>query len=107
MSEPRSRQHPLWQLILMRWRVFSREPASVFWAYGFPLVLALVLGMAFRNRKPEPIDAVVQEGPAAVETAAALNARGVRASVASEKESFEWLRVGRVSIVVIPGATRV
>jgi ABC-type multidrug transport system permease subunit len=102
-----SRQHPLWQLILMRWRVFSREPASVFWAYGFPLVLALVLGMAFRNKKPEPVWAAVQAGPAAEQTAAALESHGVHAFVADDRAAFEALRVGRVSLVVIPGATRV
>ena len=42
-------QHPLWQLTLMRWRIFSREPAAIFWTYGFPLLLALALGIAFRN----------------------------------------------------------
>src|SRR5437588_8106208 len=102
-----SRSRPLWQLVLMRWRVFSREPASVFWAYGFPLVLALVLGMAFRNRKPEPIDAAVQAGRAAEKMAEALRARGVNAFVASDAQAFEALRVGRVAIVVVPSEPRV
>ena len=25
-------RHPLWQLTLMRWRMFVREPAAVFWS---------------------------------------------------------------------------
>ena len=41
------RQHPLWQLTLMRWRIFVREPAAVFWTYGFPVVLALALVLTF------------------------------------------------------------
>ena len=53
------RQHPLGQLSLMRFRIFVREPAAVFWTYGFPLLLALVLGTAFRNRPPEPVDVAV------------------------------------------------
>ena len=28
----------------MRWRIFAREPSALFWTYGFPVVLALVLG---------------------------------------------------------------
>ena len=37
----------------MRWRIFAREPAAIFWTYAFPLLLALALGIAFRNRPPE------------------------------------------------------
>src|SRR3954471_21709956 len=53
-------QHPLWQLSLMRWRIFAREPSALFWTYGFPVVLALALGVAFRNRPPEPVEVAVE-----------------------------------------------
>jgi len=33
---------PLWQLTLARFREFYREPAALFWVYGFPLILAFV-----------------------------------------------------------------
>ena len=33
----------------------SDSPARVFWVYGFPTVMAIVLGYAFRNRPPAPI----------------------------------------------------
>src|SRR5580700_2686001 len=45
--------NPLWQLILARFREFYREPAAVFWVYGFPLLMAVALGVAFRDR---PVD---------------------------------------------------
>lgn len=48
MDSPAS--SPIWQLTLARLREFYREPAAVFWVYGFPLVLALALGIAFRER---------------------------------------------------------
>src|SRR5271167_2137591 len=60
-----ARQHPLRQLSVMRWRSFAREPAAVFWTYGFPLALALALGIAFRNRPPEPVEVAVQASPGA------------------------------------------
>ena len=47
--------HPLAQLTLARIREFYREPAAVFWVYGFPLILAFGLGLAFRNRPVETI----------------------------------------------------
>jgi len=36
-------------------RVFYREPAAVFWVYGFPLVMAMSLGTAFRDNPKENI----------------------------------------------------
>jgi ABC-type multidrug transport system permease subunit len=45
--------NPLWQLTLTRFREFYREPSAVFWVYGFPLILAFTLGLAFRE-KPVP-----------------------------------------------------
>src|SRR5271169_5133953 len=56
-------QHPLWQLTVMRWRIFVREPSALFWTYGFPVVLALALGVAFRNRLPEPVEVAVEASP--------------------------------------------
>ena len=35
------------QLVLTRFREFFREPEVVFWVYGFPLILAVGLGLAF------------------------------------------------------------
>ena len=49
------RYHPLLQLVLARLREFLREPAAVFWVYGFPLLIALALGTAFRERPLERI----------------------------------------------------
>lgn len=49
-----ARKHPLMQLVKARVLVFVREPATLFWVFLFPVLLALVLGMAFRDRPPEP-----------------------------------------------------
>src|SRR4051812_46581137 len=46
---------PLWQLTISRMRIFYREPAAVFWVYGFPLVMAMSLGTAFRENPKEEI----------------------------------------------------
>ena len=44
------------QLISVRFREFFREPEALFWVYGFPLLLAAGLGLAFRDR---PADRIV------------------------------------------------
>lgn len=41
------------ELTLVRIRMFLREPEAVFWVFLFPIALALVLGLAFRNRGVE------------------------------------------------------
>lgn len=51
MSE--EKLNPLVELVLARLREFYREPAIVFWVFGFPLLMALGLGAAFRSKPPE------------------------------------------------------
>ena len=101
LSERAQGRHPLWQLTLMRWRMFVREPAAVFWTYGFPVVLALALGVAFRNRQPEPVVAAVEAvtGNEVWREALSTN-RQVWVRWLKPDEAREALRVGKVSVVV-------
>ena len=55
-SEARSwRDRSLAQLTLVRFREFLREPEAVFWTFAFPIILALGLGIAFRNKPADVI----------------------------------------------------
>ncbi len=101
------RQHPLWQLTLMRWRMFAREPAAMFWTYVFPLLLALALGIAFRNRPPEPVEVAVQAtaGAEAWRDALAKNP-SMHVRWLGAREAHEALRAGKVSLVVVAGQSR-
>src|SRR5258706_164988 len=101
LSRHTKRQHPLWQLTLMRWRIFVREPAAVFWTYGFPVVLALALGIAFRNRPPEPIEVAVEAttGCEGWRDALATNSQ-IHVRWLDPRQAHEALRVGKVSVVV-------
>ena len=38
------------RLILAQFKIFFREPGVVFWSFGFPLVMAWILGIAFANK---------------------------------------------------------
>lgn len=101
------RQHPLWQLTLMRWRLFVREPAAVFWTYGFPLMLALALGIAFRDRPPEAVEVAVQASPGAEAWREALaKSPSVHVRWLNPQEAHQALRNGKVSLVVIAGSPR-
>jgi ABC-type multidrug transport system permease subunit len=58
-----SRSHSLRELYFTRLREFYRQPARIFWVYGFPTVLAIGLGLAFRTRPPESIQVDLIRNP--------------------------------------------
>ncbi len=95
--------HPLYQLVLARTREFYREPEAVFWVYVVPVLLAVGLGVAFRNRPVERITADVAQGPHAADCVRALE-RDPRfvVQVQDADEARERLRTGKTSIVIVP-----
>src|SRR5438552_14757612 len=52
-------------LLIARMKELYREPEVVFWVFVFPLLLALGLGIAFRNKPAEVSRVVVVAGPGA------------------------------------------
>ena len=111
-----ARKSPLLALYLTRLREFYRQPARIFWVYGFPIVLALVLGLAFENKPPETIavdliadanapalpDSLTAE-PAAEATAKSSQSppRPLIAIVERpEAEALKRLRTGKTPLVV-------
>jgi ABC-type multidrug transport system permease subunit len=101
---------PLWQLTLARLREFFRRPAAVFWVYGFPLGMALILGAAFRDRPPEKVRIDVRTdgpgGPTAAEAlAAALSTDRIDVFSGDEATTRSRLRTAKTDLVVTPGTT--
>jgi ABC-type multidrug transport system permease subunit len=93
---------PLWELVLARLREFFREPAAIFWTYGFPTVLALALGVAFSGgTDPKAIPIAVLDGPrqaARVEVLQQDPALGVVA--VSEEEARRRFQGARIVLAV-------
>ncbi|HEX4000378.1 MAG TPA: ABC transporter permease [Pirellulales bacterium] len=77
-APPQPRYHPLWQLVLARLREFYREPEAVFWVYGFPILMIVLLGIAFRNKPVEKISVDIEQGQGAERIEAALQAGPAR-----------------------------
>lgn len=101
----------LGQLILARLREFYREPEAVFWVYGFPILMTLALGIAFREN-PEPQYRVDVTGPNANSVVEALQP----GSSGKDKERYVFkecepemahnrLRTGRTDLVVTTTAS--
>jgi len=98
------RDHPLTQLALSRMREFYREPEAVFWVFGFPIVLAFALGIAFRNRGPGDLRVAVLRGAGDSSVAAALAAAsGLAPAMLDSVEARLELRTGRAALLVVPG----
>jgi ABC-2 type transport system permease protein len=64
--------NPLRELTLARIRSFVREPEALFWTFGFPIMMAVGLGLAFRERPAEKAAVGVERGSVAERYAAAL-----------------------------------
>src|SRR6185295_13880242 len=100
-----NRRHPFLELFLSRIREFAREPEVIFWVFGFPILLAVGLGIAFRNKPPDEIIVGVIDVAGAEETLRALpTTAGFRAERVPESEGDQRLRLGKVAIVVVPGS---
>jgi ABC-2 type transport system permease protein len=114
---------PLFQLYLVRLRDFYRQPARVFWVYGFPTLLAIALGFAFQNRPPAPIlvDLIKGSGSESIKAAfEAHNASLERAKKSgspqlsipaievyesTEEEAKKRLETGKTPLVIEPMGT--
>ena len=100
MPETRVR-HPLVELTLARVRELFREPEAIFWVFVFPILLAAILGLAFRSRPPEALPVAVVEGPAAGPRLAALQTEpSLKPERLGEAEARKALARGRVVLVV-------
>ena len=96
----------LLELSIARLLLFFREPSAVFWTFGFPIILAVALGIAFRNRPPEAVKVAIEDGASAEQVRAALEGKDVHAKVEDADAARRDLRSGKVVLVVIPGEPR-
>ncbi len=98
------RERSLAQLTLVRFREFIREPEAVFWTFLFPVVLAIGLGIAFRNKPADVIAVGTVRGTAAADTLAARLTRSGGLKVIAFADSAaaqNALRTGDVALVAL------
>jgi len=86
------------QLTLVRFVLILREPEAIFWIFIFPILLAVGLGIAFRNRPPD----VLQVAATTPQLAQALAAdKGLSAVMLDEGSGTHELAVGSVVLLAI------
>jgi ABC-type multidrug transport system permease subunit len=102
MSE---RYSPLLELTICRAKEFLREPEAVFWVFAFPVLLAIALGLAFREKGPDQIPVGVVEAQGQAEPILQALAKSPvllprRYDAAAGREA---LRTGKISLLVEVG----
>ena len=101
------RFYPLLELTLTRIREFVREPEALFWSFIFPVLLAVALGIAFRNTASEKARIAIESNASATNSAApnaiADALRGssdLEVTVLSPAAAAQAMRSGKVALVV-------
>jgi len=88
----------LYQLTTTRFRLTLREPEAIFWVFIFPILLAVGLGIAFRNR---PAD-VLQVGATTTQLTRALATdEGLTATTMDELTGTQALATGKILLLAV------
>jgi ABC-2 type transport system permease protein len=93
-------------LLMARMLELKREPEVVFWVFVFPLLLALGLGIAFRNKPADVVSVAIVAGPGS-QDAQALLARSLqhelfKIQTLSAEEAQKGFRLGKFDLVIQP-----
>ena len=95
-----------WHLLDARMKELFREPEVIFWIFAFPILLALGLGIAFRNKPAEVSRVGMIAGPAAEHAVELLKASPQHAAiiveVASASDARNRFRLGKYDLLVTP-----
>ena len=98
------RESSLAQLTLVRFREFAREPEAVFWTFAFPIILAIGLGVAFRNKPADVVKIGVVTGTPAGDTLATrlVKAAGLAVASMDAATAARALSTGEIALIASP-----
>ncbi len=93
-------------LLMARMLELKREPEVVFWVFVFPLLLALGLGIAFRNKPGEAVAVAIVSGPSS-QDAQGLLAHSpqhdlFKVQVLDAETAHKEFRLGKFDLVIEP-----
>src|SRR5579862_2484823 len=95
-------------LLMARMLELKREPEVVFWVFVFPLLLAIGLGIAFRNKPAEASSIAIVAGPGSQQTESLLQRSSKHASfkvdVEDEAGAKKGFRLGKYDVVIEPNS---
>jgi len=92
-------------LLMARVREMQREPEVIFWVFGFPLLLALGLGIAFRNKPAEVARVAIVSGAAAPDAVRLIQhapqQASIRTEVVGEWQAMQGFRLGKYDLLIM------
>ena len=96
-------------LLMARMLELKREPEVVFWVFVFPLLLALGLGIAFRNKPGDAVSVAIVEG-ADAQNAQSLLARSpqqamFKVQTLDAAAAHQGFRLGKFDLVIEPDSS--
>lgn len=94
--------HPVFAITIARLQEFIRRPEAVFWVYFFPVLMVVVLGVAFRNQSGgEVLTVDVAESSLSDSIVEKLSGNdNLQVAVFTEIDSRERLRTGKTMLMV-------
>jgi ABC-2 type transport system permease protein len=102
--QPNGRWSGYSRLLAVRMKELRREPEVVFWVFAFPLLLALGLGIAFRNKPADVTSIAIVGGPGAESTLSLIQRSprrsSIRAEVLAKPDALKGFRLGKYDLVV-------
>lgn len=95
------KQNPILALTIARLREFTRRPEALFWVYFFPVLMVIVLGVAFRNKPPETVAIDVLDNGNAQSILPHLEASRFKTTLVNEEDARKRLRTSKALLLVI------
>src|SRR5579864_6063582 len=92
-------------LLMARMLELKREPEVIFWVFVFPLLLALGLGIAFRNKPGSAVPVAIVRTAGAEKMASLLEQSAsstFKVQVVSADEAQNGFRLGKYDLIVEP-----
>jgi len=90
----------------VRMKELRREPEVVFWVFGFPILLALGLGIAFREKPADRTSVVIVSGAEAEKALSMIQhspaSVSIRADLLDESTALRGFRLGKYDLVIRP-----
>lgn len=94
-------RNPLYELTVSRIKESVREPEMLFWVFVFPVLLAVALGIAFREKPADTLRIAVEKSGGADRISKLLFAGGeIEPTILGHQDAKEQLRKGKVDLII-------